>query len=929
MKQACARIAMGILLLAGLAGPGAVSAQGGENEEAGRHWPMFRHDFHLTGRSPLQLELATAPSVQWKHDLGAERVAVETVTLEDFDGDREHEALIRTNNSLKLLDSDGSVLWEHAGLANPKVINQVDYAENGSLGIVYSASDGVKTTYSIIDSVSGTKTELFSMQNVFGLNMRHGKILPEIKGRQLVVFWSGDPVQGSIHPGQGYIWSFEEGCDKPKLLFDKYVEGYILSPLLAFEDFNRDGKPDLYIVTHEHVYVWDILSGETLFEGYWNDDFIRNYWANLAVYRFPGREYPSLLMINPMLPGAYVVDLVGEAPVRRWKQVIGANENQYQTVVEVANGAPDPFVDLDGDGEPEILVRAKNEHLEDEEHLVIFNAEDGERIYDGPMVNILAVDELDGAAPPEVILNKETGLEIAHWTGEAFETVWTDGEAQPVLAPVDALQDPLRFVATRPQFTNPVVWKSDAAEHAFYLRYADGVWSAKLTEGGAVEKIAPADPEHPATGFVPEGERMRTTVESAEGVHRILRDGATVGEIAVTRERSFLSPPSIVGELGGQTRIVARTADSRLVSLDAAGGDERTLVRQTPASGGVHLHTTFIGTIVDVDGDGENELLTTTAEQGRAVVAVDAAGQEKLRLTAGDDPGEMVLVATGKLAGKPGNWITIRWQEGEKTWGVPWTVATYDATDGRLLWERTTYGLYGGKPSTFGIHVPTSVADYNGDGGDDLFVASENFFGIIDATTGEDLLAAKNILDQRADKIWPAYSKLLLVEMDGQAPLELVHSHAFAATYVATWESEPLWSVKLTRDTTAAHYPGVVDLDGNGVKELVTSQVDGLLIAYNHVAAGEAASERWRFSLPGRVSDLAVVNLDSDGQEELLAGAADGKLYALKEADGQCQVLWTVDLGSPVGSPIVAELGEAGSASILVPTQDGYLYCLR
>jgi hypothetical protein len=70
-------------------------------------------------------------------------------------------------------------------------------------------------------------------------------------------------------------------------------------------------------------------------------------------------------------------------------------------------------------------------------------------------------------------------------------------------------------------------------------------------------------------------------------------------------------------------------------------------------------------------------------------------------------------------------------------------------------------------------------------------------------------------------------------------------------------------------------------------------------------------------------------SLDADGRFELLFGGADGKLHALAERAGKPQLLWSVTLGRRVGEPILADIDGDGHGEILVPVEDGRLYCLR
>lgn len=74
------------------------------------------------------------------------------------------------------------------------------------------------------------------------------------------------------------------------------------------------------------------------------------------------------------------------------------------------------------------------------------------------------------------------------------------------------------------------------------------------------------------------------------------------------------------------------------------------------------------------------------------------------------------------------------------------------------------------------------------------------------------------------------------------------------------------------------------------------------------------------------LSSIVAVDIDGDGRIEFVFGGFDGFLYAVEAESGD--VLWSLDLGAPVGDPIVADINGDGASEILVPAADGYLYAI-
>jgi outer membrane protein assembly factor BamB len=69
-----------------------------------------------------------------------------------------------------------------------------------------------------------------------------------------------------------------------------------------------------------------------------------------------------------------------------------------------------------------------------------------------------------------------------------------------------------------------------------------------------------------------------------------------------------------------------------------------------------------------------------------------------------------------------------------------------------------------------------------------------------------------------------------------------------------------------------------------------------------------------------------AMDVDGDGMDELLVGGDDGRLYALRSADGS--ILWSVDLGSPVWRVVGADIDLDPALEILAGLGDGTLVAL-
>src|SRR5262245_2419503 len=99
-------------------------------------WPRIRRDAQLTGLSPLKGGLDRAPREIWSVDLGGPMMGVESVRIEDINGDGHTELLRVRKDGLISQDLRGKKLWEAAGLTSPVIQEIRDFAGDGGRGIL-------------------------------------------------------------------------------------------------------------------------------------------------------------------------------------------------------------------------------------------------------------------------------------------------------------------------------------------------------------------------------------------------------------------------------------------------------------------------------------------------------------------------------------------------------------------------------------------------------------------------------------------------------------------------------------------------------------------------------------------------------------------------------------------------------------------------
>ncbi|MFN0056491.1 MAG: FG-GAP repeat domain-containing protein [Planctomycetales bacterium] len=922
------------------------TAQGGAPATAfrtGGDWPMYRHDPALTAVSPLRGGLAEAPQVIWSLELGGPKLPSETLMVRDVTGNGSDDFLLISADTLTCRDARGNTRWKLENMLNISIQQILDFAGDGSRGILLSTYRAGKVDMYMVNGRTGKATHLWLDQNNFGGHTRVGKLLPDVNGLQVASTSSGqtppEPQGGNVR-----LVSFENGLDQPNFRVNQRVSGVFYSPLILVADLDGDEQPEMIVLSHEQLWAFDARDGkQKLFAPY--STAIRTYMATVQAVRLnPTDACASLVMINPSLPGLKAVTQDGSSFARElWKVVIGGQEDQYQKRVTVVPAGTSLTYDPDGEGRWLVLTLIKNEHGDGNSFLVAFDARSGERLGESPEAQVLSADDLDGDGKLEFLLQRGTDLLICRWESNQFRTLWQGAHVLPVLHPLPTEGDPRLTSGGSPIAKgNARLWRARAGSDEFLLRFPEGVFACRLKHD-ELEQAA-AITRHEALGNVP------AAVQPSE---RVIWDGVTLVTLVDGKEvfryippapTTYLAPTPIVADLAGQRRILVRNAANQYLLCSAQGKLERVWAERAHEVAEVVVDPAGLGPLVcDVDDDGEVEVLVTVTDpEGRpACLILDQHGAEKRRLILLPGMTNLNRGPTGRLGPGRGRWVLLRMSgENDKRERTS-LVAAFDCKTGERLWVRSHYGTYGENPVAFMAHFPSAVLDYNGDGADEWLVCSENFYGILDVKANKDLVGPVTLSGVLAGH-WTAYTFPSLASLrDGDAPWVLHHS-AYALALVTNLEGQPVWHYGMTRDT-GSQWAQCADLDGDGQRELLHVQPDGLLRCFSlaaharcptcapeaPLAASPGNPERWQLDMTRPVSRMLAADLDGDGRMELLFGCADGKLHALAERDGRPTLLWSVSLGRRVGEPILADLDGDGLPEILVTVEDGTLVCLK
>jgi hypothetical protein len=139
---------------------------------AGSDWPMYRHDPALSAASPLRGGLAEAPRVAWSLDLGGPHVPSESVVVRDVTGDGRDEFLTLSADSVTCRDNRGRLLWKLDTFLNPTVLDILDFAGDGSGGILLTTTRAGKVDTYMVSGRTGKAAHRWRDENNFGGHTR-------------------------------------------------------------------------------------------------------------------------------------------------------------------------------------------------------------------------------------------------------------------------------------------------------------------------------------------------------------------------------------------------------------------------------------------------------------------------------------------------------------------------------------------------------------------------------------------------------------------------------------------------------------------------------------------------------------------------------------------------------------------------------------
>ncbi len=245
--------------------------------------------------------------------------------------------------------------------------------------------------------------------------------------------------------------------------------------------------------------------------------------------------------------------------------------------------------------------------------------------------------------------------------------------------------------------------------------------------------------------------------------------------------------------------------------------------------------------------------------------------------------------------------------------------------------------------SSVSVRSGSSIAGYiaaddlNGDGTDDALLTLMRFRAVFGHDGSDHLFAATARYPAMPIVVGPRSSGAVThIAAGGSEPTAItITGDATGISRTRVWAYPADWNTLRTFATlvecpetklVGAHAESAV----LGIAD-VASHVDGEPPAMLVLAVGQAfddlAAVEAEGLYPGTLGNAAsIADLDGTGRPAVLIGSTDGFLYAVDACAPEPSLIWSLNMRSPVGEPILLDTDGDGFDEIVVSVADGFLY---
>jgi len=710
--------------------------------------------------------------------------------------------------------------------------------------------------------------------------------------------------------------------------------GNTVTALPIVGDFDADGRPELAFLPWWHLVIVDAATGKL-------EDRCRftkgRSYGYFGVHDLDGDGKSEFVVQADF---AKHVDVLGYRDGKvelLWQRNIELDISNPQTILRVN---PNTVADVDGDGRLEVLINLYNAADDGRWHVSVHDGMTGQVKYDLTDEHLDGVTDVDGDGSAELLTSRTTswvvpafgpirvgGLKNGHPTTlwERADAGWQTWDTPMPLHVNSGATYGRRTVLARPMENGTaVVLRRLVPDRPDETTISVATWS----EGGLHERTTVQGRRLEGLALDDRGNLLFRGVSRPGAPGRLQVRGGRVRAIRFQRQ-GVSAGTAVAARADDRARavVVVQGSGEELVAFHPPRGDRQSKeIWRIPGRGqGAAWPGTLGPVLADLRADGGRQVIYAAAAPsgcGR-LVAADLAGREVWHHDFGRIPGTppvwnsgaIVLWQVGRFTnkGRQDVLVTVRrsMMHSEET-------VLLSGRDGGELWRRVRQDTSMHSRGVGG--TPFALADYDGDGLDDVASFYPSQFYLLNGRTGENLILMNAVWDPVPTK--PVYWGRPVAgdfEKTGRASVFMAGG---AMTGLVRPDGTLVWHDAVGQSPVMFAFG---DLDANG-------RIDAVGFGYpDGVRCYDAATGRvkWRMAMPaaGAPAGAASGDVDADGRDEVLLTV--GKtLYCVGTGDDGKRgvVLWQVAMPTNVGPPSIADLDGDGNASVLLVGQDGHVY---
>ncbi len=781
----------------------------------------------------------------------------------------------------------------------------------------------------------------------------------------------GDP-SGCTNLPRGYLYQWQNGNWVEQWRTDPFP--ILFEPQTIVGDFDGDGRLEVAVEPWYNVQVFDLLTGALKYTAQFTPEGAQSGrgYGWFGAFDLNGDGKQEFVALGDFQNLIAVMGWKNGQLVKLWDHLIEAHLDDHRTVH--VPGAY-PVQDIDGDGKLDVVTSLYNETGDGQWHVVARDGMTGTVLLDQPQRFLVGMADVNGDGAAEMFTITTKGLlvpeygqvDVVNFRSRTLKTLLDLSGVGLATQPVERLPlnintwvqlaapvaGPIANGGLPVFFTRRVVDASKGTIELTPWQWSNGAFAKLGTiTGPNLRVLATRAAAAGSPGF------QVTAAASGNGAGSITVSGASGTVVQSSLIPAPLSSVA-VGHLrpGDPPTVVVQNALEELVAFrpsSATGG--ATVVWTHPGRGGTTGNPEgqygFSGPLLaSLTGDGTLQTIAFTrgpAGQAR-VVAIQPDGRDlwtsDLDRFPGAPPPWNAPGATLAFAGRLRNpnhedvvAFTRRGGTGSEELNL------LDGLTGQLVWT-DSYGppaasLLPGSNGPGGGWV--SIYDWNHDGLDEIVNEMTYIFWV---KNGQDQNLITRTFNPAFSPVFPSFSK----QANGGVPVvadflnngtdTILFGGSTSALGLLDPNANAIWYTTWMPGTPG-YLQGIADLDGDGTLSLVSagagppsgpstlrvqrSSTGELLWSIPLPECGTFAAGGSPYPAP---TPVTVGDINGDGRDEAIF-ACGSKIYVTGANPGNRsgKILWSLDLGTMLDTPILADAEGNGRLEIVVVGANGYVY---